>query len=1209
MPVRYIDRAALFDWGSGLDDVRLGRALAAAGVVREVSLVPDRFVTGALTELTRGALRWRAGWLGRDERWPRSRQAAGAWSQLRAAAGSRKVRLRIDGQGLSVDLLRLLAQPEVADSAWCHIEAPERIPDWSLPLRVAGLGPGGFVQELHQQAADHVGTRPASPRRADLLFVAGDLRRALAELMSGPTGLRVDLLVVLGDVGAPEAGGLIDALRDAVDPGGIAVFGSGPDTAHELAGRLFDELCHDLTLDLALSAAGRQVGVRSLLWLSKPLLKVAHPRVAAKKLAYRLRRLAVEQSLRPLPVLGFSSFHEAADRLTEIVLNGLFEHESNETAELVAFSDALALDVPAEAFHPDVLSMAAVDGGHEPPSPAERWLQGRFARDTVDGLQPQAHALLTGEDYLLEARIARRTDDEDWESSAAPISDDDLPFEAGPVRVTLAFTELPRSEDDLPPPPQVRRILLPKPPADSPTVRFPFSVRPGPGRFEARLTALHDGRVLQTMRLSAAVAADPEPPGPIELVRDSQVIDGMGTVARRRQFDAAFVFNEGESGVASTSWYFGEEAGLLATSGLTPALQGLRAAFKSYTATTETAESISKKRLETLLTTLAHRGRLLWKPLAKKLPPDAISAGRIQLVGARPEALVPLEICYRERAPDVGSKLCEQWKTALAEGCSDCPHQGAAFNDLISPTAFWGLSAVFERREAHLDADAAGTAPTRPQTSIGGPVLVGLSERVKAAGAALVKELEGISGSVRRVVDLDAWETAVGAEAPAWFVLLPHTGKSEFGPTMELGGPVLTASQLETTHMRPDGSTKAPLVLLVGCSTAFDSEGFQGLLPQFLAAEASCVVATLASIDGPRAAGAVRRLEYGDPLKRILVDGGTHETWPFLKAKLEALDEDDRHFELLVITHVDDDHILGVLEMLQRRGELGLTFGDIWFNGWTHLHPNNVVLGPKQGEMLTTLLSGPTLPWNKLLKAQAEVINRGAVATHADGCPRELAVDDDLKAWVLAPTPANLASLVGKWDTVVTKAGIVPGHGAPPVMLVDDHTLGNEEFADLLKAKGGSDSSPSNGSSIVLLVEADGASFLLTGDGKKKPITDGVKKMAKLRDAKRLAVDLFKLPHHGSAYNVSPTVLKKLDCSSYLVSTNGDEHGHPHDAAIAWTIRHGRPANDDDVELLFNYKTEFNYRWGGDLTLQDEEGYSARYPASPDTGVWFPDSP
>jgi len=56
-------------------------------------------------------------------------------------------------------------------------------------------------------------------------------------------------------------------------------------------------------------------------------------------------------------------------------------------------------------------------------------------------------------------------------------------------------------------------------------------------------------------------------------------------------------------------------------------------------------------------------------------------------------------------------------------------------------------------------------------------------------------------------------------------------------------------------------------------------------------------------------------IEYGedaDSLHRILIDGGTQGTYKHLKERIENLSPDERHFDLLVITHIDSDHIAGI---------------------------------------------------------------------------------------------------------------------------------------------------------------------------------------------------------------------------------------------------------------------------------------------------------
>jgi len=79
-------------------------------------------------------------------------------------------------------------------------------------------------------------------------------------------------------------------------------------------------------------------------------------------------------------------------------------------------------------------------------------------------------------------------------------------------------------------------------------------------------------------------------------------------------------------------------------------------------------------------------------------------------------------------------------------------------------------------------------------------------------------------------------------------------------------------------------------------------------------------------------------IEYGpaDNPRRILIDGGTSGTFRTLRTGIAALPAAQRRFELLVVSHIDADHIGGAIELLEGTA-LGVSFGDIWFNGHRHL--------------------------------------------------------------------------------------------------------------------------------------------------------------------------------------------------------------------------------------------------------------------------------
>jgi glyoxylase-like metal-dependent hydrolase (beta-lactamase superfamily II) len=80
-------------------------------------------------------------------------------------------------------------------------------------------------------------------------------------------------------------------------------------------------------------------------------------------------------------------------------------------------------------------------------------------------------------------------------------------------------------------------------------------------------------------------------------------------------------------------------------------------------------------------------------------------------------------------------------------------------------------------------------------------------------------------------------------------------------------------------------------------------------------------------------------IEYGSTggsVHRILIDGGTPPTYHVLKRRIMGLSDKDRIFELLIVTHIDTDHIGGALKLLADRS-LGVTFRDVWFNDFDDL--------------------------------------------------------------------------------------------------------------------------------------------------------------------------------------------------------------------------------------------------------------------------------
>lgn len=327
-------------------------------------------------------------------------------------------------------------------------------------------------------------------------------------------------------------------------------------------------------------------------------------------------------------------------------------------------------------------------------------------------------------------------------------------------------------------------------------------------------------------------------------------------------------------------------------------------------------------------------------------------------------------------------------------------------------------------------------------------------------------------------------------------------------------------------------------------------------------------------------------IEYGDPDRPhvVAIDGGPQSDRSPLVSRLRERADGHRkqHLELLIVTHIDADHINGTLAALQTL-PAGVTIGDVWFNGFKHLVAPDQ-LGPETGELLARHLQKSGLPWN-------ETFEGGAVLVPDGGDLPEVELDGGLRLTLLSPNRDKLAKLHKVWKSVVKKAGVAADRlGDIPLPEQETETevvedlLGRSDKwppdVNALSTKNAQvDRAEANGSSIGVLAEyeeSEKTRAVLLGADCHSPILEGaLDRLLAARGIERLELDAFKLPHHGSHHNLRNQLLEKLRCSRYLISTNGDRFSHPDHEALARVLAKGGAK----PKLLFNYRTKLTERW------------------------------
>jgi hypothetical protein len=304
-------------------------------------------------------------------------------------------------------------------------------------------------------------------------------------------------------------------------------------------------------------------------------------------------------------------------------------------------------------------------------------------------------------------------------------------------------------------------------------------------------------------------------------------------------------------------------------------------------------------------------------------------------------------------------------------------------------------------------------------------------------------------------------------------------------------------------------------------------------------------------------------LHYGskDDPGLMLIDGGPSNVYlPHLKPRLAEIrkarklaDGAPLPVDLLMVSHIDDDHIKGILELtkelVEEHGPRPLKIKGVWHNTFDDIIGNNPekLKAAVTAQFGTASLSGDGEEVEGLDPDAAKVL-----ASVGQG----FKLRDDVKVLKLSINPKC------KDKIVIAKKKNKPldmGKGLSFTVVgpMNDEVLAlrqaHDEFLEKQKEKKAeaalaafTDKSVANLSSIVVLAEAGGKTLLLTGDARGDKILQGLELVGLLKDdgKSKMHVDILKGPHHGSNRNVEPIFFRRITADHYVFSGDG-EHGNP----------------------------------------------------------------
>ncbi|EAA5206267.1 MBL fold metallo-hydrolase [Salmonella enterica subsp. enterica serovar Westhampton] len=293
--------------------------------------------------------------------------------------------------------------------------------------------------------------------------------------------------------------------------------------------------------------------------------------------------------------------------------------------------------------------------------------------------------------------------------------------------------------------------------------------------------------------------------------------------------------------------------------------------------------------------------------------------------------------------------------------------------------------------------------------------------------------------------------------------------------------------------------------------------------------------------------------------ERILIDGGPAATFSSgaqgeLRNLLLELEEQNKTIDLVILTHIDDDHIGGLIKAFEAEDGITKLAKKVLFNSGRLIHnyfnvkhaPEKDIVGNFNQSQNTSVDQGNTL--EKLLGNKG--VWHDSVISQGD----EYSLNH-CKLHFLSPNEKELEKLLGKWES----EQLSPFTSASKTdwKLGYDELLSQDEFSE--------DGSKTNGSSLSFILKVNEKNYLFLGDSHPSTVVEGLMNYG-CQPGNPLQVEMCKVSHHGSKGNTNLELLSLIDCPKYIISTDGSRHGLPNKVTLA-RIHQMKP----NAEILFNY--------------------------------------
>jgi len=296
--------------------------------------------------------------------------------------------------------------------------------------------------------------------------------------------------------------------------------------------------------------------------------------------------------------------------------------------------------------------------------------------------------------------------------------------------------------------------------------------------------------------------------------------------------------------------------------------------------------------------------------------------------------------------------------------------------------------------------------------------------------------------------------------------------------------------------------------------------------------------------------------QRGDNKGVVVVDGGPTGCGFILQNKLKEIGVPD----LMILTHYDDDHIGGILQLVSTcLDDDTIPAKEIWANcaGYVEVAEDKTT-SAKQGATLSDRLNDLHIRHGIIWRKD---IAEGYKYEYPYAIIEVLSPTDEVKGLAIKEQEEAGANLLK-----ATKKN------------TDYLNTPLEQLAELQPKEPNleKENELANAASMAFVISCDGLRLLMLGDSYPQNVEAYLRNKMGYSEANPLAVDYVKVSHHGSRNNISNSLLDIIKCNNYLISTNGGKNhtNHPDRTAIAHILCHPCRNLEEKVHLFFNHKLD-----------------------------------